>query len=208
MKRLTIVVVIALLLTMPHSLVAQGEHPSSGVRVVEFDDGMSSWVYAFVRAEQTGPVLGIEDDRIMFGRDPLLMFACMGGEVAVVYRFDTELYRDDDNNLFVQYRLDEERATKKRGWSAVPDPSFASQMQLGLAAMGADSANPLVQMASEIAMAARMPSQYTAGFLEAARAATKVTLRVTDPLDGETHTDVFPLVGLTEAIESVKRSCP
>jgi hypothetical protein len=204
MKSFGLVGSYALLLAVP-ALFAQQEHSPTAVRVVEFDDGMSSWSYALARGS-VGPIVNITDDGISFGRDPLLVFVCMGGEVAVVYRFDSELFRGDEG-VFVRYRLGEQSPSERVAWLHVPDPVFAAQFEVGIAALGADSANPFLQMYATTSTATRMPSGQTAGFLEAATEATEVTLRVTDAMDGETFTDVFSLIGLTEAIGAVKRQC-
>lgn len=204
MKWLTMNVAVALL-AAPGFLSGQAEH--AAIQVVESDDGMTSWVYAFVRTE-AGPVESIESTGIAFGRDPILLFACMEGEVVVVYRFDTELLGDDENTVWVQQRFDEQRGGKRQSWPSLLDPWAAREFEIGLAAMGGDSANPLIQMFAALTTAAKMPAKATAEFLEAAGVAAQVTLRVTDPADGETYTDVFSLTGFAEALGSVRQGCP
>ena len=194
------------LLAGPGFLNAQEEHPSSGVRFVEYDDGMVAWVYAFVRAEGE-PVEVMEGKGIKFGRDPVLLLSCLERQVTVVYRFDTELVGDDDGAVWIQTRFDTQPAAERQSWSPILDPWAAKEMEMGLAALGADSANPLVQMFMQTATAASMPSEVTLDFLEAAGQAAQVTIRVTDPVDGETHTDVFPLRGFAEAVAALQQRC-
>ena len=193
---------VALLIAAPQILLAQTQGPPGSVQLVEYDDGMVSWVYAFVRAEAE-PVMAIEGKGIMFARDPVLLFACMGGEVVVVYRFDIELMVDDENAVWIQHRFGEQRASERQAWPQVIDRRTTSE--LAAAAMIIDSA--FVQMVSGLATAARMPAEYTAGFLEGAGAAAQVTVRVTDPVDGATYTDLFPLLGFGEAIGQVTQRC-
>ena len=197
---------VALLIAAPQILLAQAQGPPGGVQLVEHDDGMVSWVYAFVRTEQ-GPILDIDARGVSFGRDPNLVFACLDGNVAVVYKFDTSMLGEDDA-VRVQFRFAEKPSSERQAWPLNHDPRTKAEMEVGLAALGADSANPLLQMIAGTSDAATMPSEHTADFLEAARAASQVALRVTDPLDGETHMDVFSLLGFGEAIDQVIQRCP
>ena len=205
MKRLIMQALLAAVISAPQIFVAQAEPLPGTVRFVEHGDAMASWVYAYVRAE-AGPILEIADESISFDRDPALMFVCMGGEVAVVYRFDTELI-GEDNAVRVQFRLDEQRSTKRQMWSLIQDPNAAAEAQVATAVLGADPANPILQMFPSMGTAAKMPTESATDFLRTARAADRVTVRVTDPADGETHIDVFPLNGFSAAIDRVTSAC-
>lgn len=204
MKQLSMLRQVALLVAAPAGLMAQTEG-LRGVRLVEYDDGMVSGVYAFARAEM-GPILSIDERGILFDRDPSLLFVCLEGKIAVVYRFDTDLLGENDA-VRIQFRFAEQPPSEARAWPLNHDPRTAAEMEVGVAALGAESSNPLIQMFSGMADAARMPPEYTPEFLHAARAAAQVTLRVTDPVDGESHMDVFSLMGFGEAIERVTQRC-
>lgn len=210
MSRFYSLVVAALLAAGPQASVAQDDASPDGLRVVHFDDGMSSTVYAYVRAE-AGPILQIDDRGIVFNRDPALLLACLDGEVAVIYRYDTGLVGENDA-LRVQHRFAGQPSSETQLWPMVKNPVAEAEMELGIAVLtGADSAerqgNPLLEMLAGMREAARIPGELTGGFLSAGAAAEKVTVRVTDQVDGETHTDVFPLAGFSEALEAVKAAC-
>ncbi len=196
---------VGLLALMPHVLPAQDAEPLGGVRVVAHDDGMESWVYAFARAD-VGPISDIDGRAISFDRDPSLLFLCVDGQVTVVYRFDTELYGENEA-VQVQYRFDDRPASEREAWPLVFDPRATAEMEAGVAALGADSANPFLQMMSSMSDAASISAASRDAFLQAAMDAAQVTVRVTDPVDGETHTDVFPLVGFAQAIDRVTARC-
>ena len=89
----------------------------------------------------------------------------------------------------------------------VIEPTAASEMEAAVAVMGVDEGNPLLEMFGALALAAKLSGEAVETFLSEAESAERVTMRVTDPLDGETHTDVFSLEGLGDAIERVRAGC-
>ncbi len=202
MKRLIMqALVLAMMVAAPQALVARADGLSGTVRLVEGEDTM----YAYLRAE-TEPILDIDDRTIEFNRDPVLMFVCSDGEIDVVYRFDTVLAGKNDA-VRIRLRFDDQRFSKRQMWTLARNPTAEMQLEVVMATLGADVANPLFQMMSHASDAARMPRKYTSDFLEAARAANRLAVRVTDPIDGESHTDEFPLQGLGVAIDRLSQGC-
>ncbi len=184
----------------PLSLAAQ-----SGVRVESHDDEMESWTYAYTRADH-GPVLTIDDRGITFGRSPCLIFLCTAGGMEVVYCFDTELI-GEAGTVLVQSRFDSRQASKPEPWPTVVDPSDEGGLEAAAAAMGVDETNAFLEMFGSTVRAAGLSGEDVEAFLTEAASAEQVTMRVTDQFDGETHTDVFSLEGLTDALEQIRATC-
>ena len=67
--------------------------------------------------------------------------------------------------------------------------------------------NPMAQALMGMALAARMPAASTPHFLAGARESRRVTIRVSDPVDNETQTDVFYLDGLDSSLDALDRTC-
>lgn len=203
MKRFRAIALLVSVLVTPLMLPAQ----DIAVNLVEFDDGFNSYVYAYVRAE-TNPISQIDERGITFGRDPLLVFACINGTLAVAYRFDTELL-GEDNVVRVEHRFDDERAAAAQMWSNLIDPTAAAEMNAAALMLTGDSAgaNPVFDMFANMTLAAQIPREFAAEFLSGAEAAKQLTMRVTDPFDGETHIDVFPLTGFASVMRRIRETC-
>jgi hypothetical protein len=200
------VIACTLLLAGPRLMRAQAD----AVRIIRLDDALSPATYAYVRAD--GGVVDRVDDRgIVFSdRDPALVWACMSSALVVVYRFDTELLREN-NTVQVWYRFDEQPTSPMQSWTMLKGMTQA-QLEVAAALLaGADStdvaANPLAQAMRRAAVAAQMPRDLTESFLAAARSARQVTLRVTDPMDHETHRDTFLLTGFARALDVLTGEC-
>jgi hypothetical protein len=207
MTRFGYCAVLTMLLAVPRALTGQDTAPAADVRIVEFDDGMSAHVYAYVRAA-SGPIVGIDERGITFNRDPALLLVCLDGAPSVVYRFDTGLL-GEDGAVRVQYRFGGAPSPAAQLWPVVRDPTLEQEMEMGVAFLAGESAsdNPLLQMFGSMVDAARVPPESVEEFLAGATKADEVTLRVTDQTDGESHTDVFPLRNLSEAAARVREAC-
>ena len=203
MKRFKSIAALVCVLVMPQTLWAQ----DGTVKLVKFDDGFSSYVYAYARAE-ADPVSQFDGRGIIFGRDPVLAFGCVNGTMTVVYRFDTELL-GEDNAVRVEYRFDDQSATEAQMWNNLLDPIAEAEMDAAALMFTGDSAgaNPVFEMFASMALAAQIPSESALGFLSDAQVAKRVTIRVTDVFDGETHTDVFPLTGFGSAMGQMTEIC-
>lgn len=101
----------------------------------------------------------------------VLMWKCLSDGLNVAYLFDTYMGGDSDDEVRVRYRVDQKKASDVLYWALAQSNE-----------------------------AAWMPMRYVEAFTEQARAGMKAVLRVTDPLDGETHTDEFGLNGLSVAL--------
>ncbi len=192
----------ALLVAMPGpgSLVAQ-----AGVQVETNEDEMDSWTYAYTRADG-GPILSMDDRGLVFGRTPHLIFVCSAGEVDVIYMFDTELI-GEEGTVLVQSRFDTRPPSSAEQWPLVVDPTSAAEIEAAVVAMGVEEGNPFMEMFAEAAVAANLKGEAAETFLGEGGNAERVTMRVTDQFDGETHTDVFSLAGLSDAVEQVRATC-
>ncbi len=206
-----ILVVTIALLTAAHGLmraqtVAQGDE----VRVAKYDDGMTSGIYAYVRSFG-GIIDRIDDDGITFSqRDPAVVWACISGSLVVVYLYDSGLV-GQDNAVRIRYRFDDQAVSPTQSWEKLPVPKAQMEMLATMLA-GADPAeiesNPMFQaMMAAGSLGAWMPADSVESFLTAANSAEQVTFQVTDPLDGETFTDVFSLTGFSKALETLRGSC-
>jgi hypothetical protein len=100
-----------------------------------------------------------------------LSWRCMSDGLNVVYSFNKYFGGDDNDQVEVRYRIDNQTATEFESWSLM---------------QGND--------------AAWIPMRWVSNFTEKARGGTKVVFRVMDPLDGETLTHEFSLRGLSEAL--------
>ncbi|UCD24286.1 MAG: hypothetical protein JSW51_14905 [Gemmatimonadota bacterium] len=185
-------------------------HSQAGVQLVRLDDGMSESVYAFARAEG-GVLQQIDAEGIVFSdRDPTLVLGCITGEMIVVYNYDTGLI-GENNTVSVRTRLDNQPASATQYWTKLGTSTGAEELGLALLT-GADSTESednafFDAMLDAMAIAAIMPAEFVEEFLVSAARAERVTIRVIDQLDGETHTDVFLLAGLEEALDGVKSAC-
>ncbi|UCG84881.1 MAG: hypothetical protein JSW71_13115 [Gemmatimonadota bacterium] len=181
-----------------------------GVRLVRLDDGMSEAVYAYARAEG-GVLQQIDAEGIVFAdRDPALVWGCITGDIVVIYRYDTGLI-GEDNTVSIRTRFDTQPASATQFWPKLGTTTGAEELGLALLT-GADSLEAeedtfFGAMMDAMAIAAMMPAELVEGFLASAARAERVTIRVTDQLDGETHTDVFALSGLATALEGVRDAC-
>jgi hypothetical protein len=207
MSRNSAIALVALLVA--GSGVAHPQEPE-GVKLVRLDDGMSESVYAYARAEG-GILQQIDGEGIVFNeRDPALVWGCVEGELIVAYRYDTGLI-GENNTVSIRIRFDTEPASGAQFWPKLGVSTGAEE--LGLAMLtGSDSIDTedsafLDAMFDAMAIAAVMPSESVEAFLASATNAEQVTIRVTDQLDGETHTDVFLLSGLGDALSNVRRAC-
>jgi hypothetical protein len=177
----------------------------SGVQVESHEDEMGSWTYAYVSADR-GPLRSMDDRGLVFDRSPHLIFICFEGAVDVVYLFDTELI-GEEGAVLVQSRFDSHQASDREAWPLVSDLTSAAEVEAAVAALGVDKENPFLDMFGGMSIAARLSGEDVEVFLEAARGAEQVTMRVTDQLDGESYTDVFSLEGLAKALEQIRATC-
>ena len=183
---------------------------AEGVKLVRLDDGMSESVYAYARADG-GILQQIDAEGIVFTeRDPALVWGCVEGELMVVYKFDTGLI-GENNTVSIRTRFDTEPASGTQFWPKLGTSTSGEELDLALLT-GADSVEAeenafLDAMFDAMAIAAAMPPETVEEFLASAVHAERITIRVTDQLDGETHTDVFVLAGLSDALSSVRSAC-
>ena len=204
MRAFQLIMALGLATAAAQSLPAQ----TDATKLVEFDDGFSSYVYAYIRAE-TNPIANIDElGSITFDRDPVLMITCVNGAVVVVYRFDAVL-AGHDGAVRVQYRFLGQPASESQPWPLIADAASAAETDIAIAMLTGQSegANPLAEMMANMGLAARVPEDRAVEFLAGAEDADQVTLRVTDPMDGEEHTDVFGLVGFSDSARTMRERC-
>jgi hypothetical protein len=107
-------------------------------------------------------------------REPAFGWQCMEDGLNVVYNFATYFGGDDDNGVTIRYRFDEDPPSGTESWQLL-------------------TGNRSVYV----------PMDQVAEFTRKAQQARLLSIRVTDPLDGETYTDQFNLAGAAEAIEEI-----
>ncbi|UCG85051.1 MAG: hypothetical protein JSW71_14045 [Gemmatimonadota bacterium] len=100
-----------------------------------------------------------------------LAWQCMSDGLNVVYAFNRYFGGDSDDRVRVRYRIDSQPPSDFESWSLMQDND-----------------------------AAWIPMEWVSGSTQRAQTGTKVVFRVTDPLDGETLTHEFSLIGLSEAL--------
>lgn len=107
-------------------------------------------------------------------REPAFGWQCMEDGLNIVYHFGTYFGGNDDNEVTIRYRFDDDPPSGTEAWQLL-------------------TGNRSVYV----------PMDQVADFTRRARQAKLLSIRVTDPLDGETHTDQFNLAGAAEAIEGI-----
>jgi len=100
-----------------------------------------------------------------------LAWQCMSDGLNVVYAFNKYFGGDSDERVRVRYRIDSQDPTDFESWGLMQDND-----------------------------AAWIPMEWVSEFTRLARGGTRVAFRVIDPLDGETLTHEFSLVGLSDAL--------
>jgi len=200
MKTVVLVAMSLVAFLVPKTLMAQ-----SGIQVETHDDEMDSWTYAFTRADR-GPLRSMDARGLVFDRSPCLLFVCLSGELGVVYLHGTELV-GEGGTVLVQSRFDSHEASKPEPWLKVRDPSATAGIETAAAVLGVDEQAPLFEVLEGLSVAAKLSGAEAEAFLVEAGNAKRVTMRVTDQVDGETHTDVFSLAGFVDALQQVRSSC-
>lgn len=104
-------------------------------------------------------------------REPAFGWQCMEDGLNIVYVFGTYFGGNDDNEVTIRYRFDDDTPSGTEMWQLL-------------------NGNRAVYV----------PMDQVDAFTRRARAAKLLSIRVTDPLDGETYTDQFHLTGASEAI--------
>ncbi|WP_157956837.1 hypothetical protein [Salinicola aestuarinus] len=104
-------------------------------------------------------------------RDASLSWECMSDGLNVIYTHGTYYGGDDDDDILVRYRIDEQEASDQMYWRLLVG-NEASYIRM----------NRVDQ------------------FTEEAKAGSEIRLEAIDPLDGERLIDTFSLVGLSDAL--------
>ncbi len=104
-------------------------------------------------------------------REPAFGWQCMEDGLNIVYHFGTYFGGNDDNEVTIRYRFDDDAPSGTEAWQLL-------------------NGNRSVYV----------PMDQVEEFTRRAKSASLLSIRVTDPLDGETYTDQFNLVGAGAAI--------
>lgn len=104
-------------------------------------------------------------------RTPAFGWQCMEDGLNIVYHFGTYFGGNDDNEVTIRYRFDDDAPSGTEAWQLL-------------------NGNRSVYV----------PMDQVEEFTRRAKSASLLSIRVTDPLDGETYTDQFNLVGAGAAI--------
>jgi hypothetical protein len=180
-----------ILVAAPTAVQGQGEFERYGsTAFVRFDDGMVSGEYVFVMSEG-GVVSSVDEKGIVFlQRDPALVWACIGGDIRVVYRYDAFLL-GQGGRIQVRYRIGDNPVSPVENWAMVVY----------------GGSDPGDDVFGGVASSAAVPPEAARLIEEAAGSGARVMLRATDPVDGETLTDVFTLDGLADALDRLRGAC-
>ena len=107
-------------------------------------------------------------------REPAFGWQCMEDGLNIVYHFGTYFGGNDDNEVTIRYRFDETPPSGPEAWQLL-------------------AGNRSVYV----------PMDQVAEFSRLAQEAKLLSIRVSDPLDGETYTDQFNLTGAAEALKQM-----